>query len=133
LAVSIILLMLTITQSVGPWILRIYASLRVGHYLLKNSAPKQCQYTYLSDLKLAHKLRDLDCSHFDDFFTKAMIKGAGNLLLYTNIVRKAKFVLTFPLLKLLGHEVAKSDWSVDSKRVFWAACCLAFFGSFRLA
>jgi hypothetical protein len=87
---------------------------------------------YLSDLKLAHKLRDLDCSHFEDFFTKAMIKGASNLLLYTDIIKKAKFVLTYPLLKLLGHEIAKSEWSVDSKRVIWTACCLAFFGSFRL-
>jgi hypothetical protein len=32
----------------------------------------------------------------------------------------------------LGHEIASSDWDPASKLVFWAACCTAFFGSFRL-
>ncbi len=87
---------------------------------------------YLSDLKLAHGLRGLNTDHFDDIFVKKMIKGAENLLLYTNICKKTRLVMTFPVLKLLGHEVAKSNWTVDSKRVFWTACCVAFFGSFRL-
>jgi hypothetical protein len=35
-------------------------------------------------------------------------------------------------LKLLGNKIAVADWSTDSKRIFWTASCLAFFGSFRL-
>jgi hypothetical protein len=87
---------------------------------------------YLSDLKLAHKLRNLDTAHFDDFFVKSMLKGASNLMLYSVIINKSKFVMTFPLLKIVGHEIAKSNWTEDSKRVLWSACSLAFFGSFRL-
>jgi hypothetical protein len=40
--------------------------------------------------------------------------------------------MSFPLLKIIGHEIALSNWSMDSKLVFWTACCVAFFGSFRL-
>ncbi len=61
-----------------------------------------------------------------------MIKGAKNLNLYSNIFKPAKFVMTFPLLKILGHEIAESKWTDKSKIVVWAACCVAFFGSFRL-
>jgi hypothetical protein len=87
---------------------------------------------YLSDIKLAHKLRNQPCSFEDDFFISAMIKGAKNLNLYSSIFKPAKFVMTFPLLKILGHEIANSEWTKDSKTVVWAACCVAFFGSFRL-
>jgi hypothetical protein len=87
---------------------------------------------YLSDLKLAHKLRNLDSSQFDDFFIKSMLKGAERLLLYSTICKRTRLVLTYPLLRLLGNEIAVSDWSDDSKRTFWTTCCLAFFGSFRL-
>ena len=61
-----------------------------------------------------------------------MVKGAERLLLYSDICKTTKLVMTFPLLKLLGNEIAQSNWSVDSKRTFWTACCVAFFGSFRL-
>jgi hypothetical protein len=87
---------------------------------------------YLSDLKLAHNLRGLETEIFNDFFIKSMLKGAENLALYKNISKRARLIMTLPLLKILGHEIAKSSWSSDSKRVFWSACCLAFFGSFRM-
>jgi hypothetical protein len=68
----------------------------------------------------------------NDFFIKAMLKGAKNVSLYTNITKKSKFVMSFPLLRIIGHKIALSTWPNDSKLVFWSACCLAFFGSFRL-
>jgi hypothetical protein len=61
-----------------------------------------------------------------------MLKGAKNISLYSNICKPAKFVMSYPLLKLIGHEIAISHWSNETKTIFWAACCLAFFGSFRL-
>jgi hypothetical protein len=61
-----------------------------------------------------------------------MIKGAGNLALYSNLSKRTRLIMTLPLLKILGHEIAISSWSQDSKRIFWTACCLAFFGSFRM-
>jgi hypothetical protein len=87
---------------------------------------------YLSDIKLAHCLRDLKPPDNNDFFVTSMLKGAENLSLYSSIVRESKLVMSYPLLKLLGHEIAKSNWSLNNKKVFWAACCLAFFGSFRM-
>jgi hypothetical protein len=98
---------------------------------VQNMSPNSV-LVYLSDIKLAHKLRSQACSFENDFFISAMIKGAKNLNLYSNIFKPAKFVMTFPLLKILGHEIASSGWSEESKTVTWAACCIAFFGSFRL-
>lgn len=40
--------------------------------------------------------------------------------------------MSLPLLKLLGHEISLSSWSSNSKRIVWTACCLAFYGSFRM-
>ena len=40
-------------------------------------------------------------------------------------------VMTLPLLRILGHQIANSGWRSDSKQVFWTAAVLAFFGSFR--
>ncbi len=51
---------------------------------------------------------------------------------YNEICKPAKFVMSFHLLKLIGHEVAKSNWDKDKKLVIWTACCVAFFGSFQL-
>jgi hypothetical protein len=87
---------------------------------------------YLSDLKMAHKIRNVEASFENDYFINAMIKGAKNISLYSTICKRSRFVMSFPLLKLLGHEIATSNWSQDSKSVFWTACCVAFFGSFRL-
>jgi hypothetical protein len=61
-----------------------------------------------------------------------MIKGAKNLATYKDICKPAKFVMSFHLLKIIGHEIAKSNWDKDKKLVVWSACCVAFFGSFRL-
>jgi hypothetical protein len=85
---------------------------------------------YLSDLKMAHKIRNLEAKFENDFFIHAMIKGAKNISLYSSISKRSRFLMSFPLLKLLGHKIAISNWSQDSKSVFWAACCVAFFGSF---
>jgi len=87
---------------------------------------------YISDLKLAHNLRDLDSNFFDDFFTKTMLKGADHINMYESITRKAKLVMTFNMLKILGHQIRLSDWTFEKKKLFWAASCLAYFGSFRM-
>jgi hypothetical protein len=81
---------------------------------------------YISDLKLAHKLRNLQCPFENDVFVPLMLKGAKNLATYKEICKPAKFVMSFHLLKIIGHEVAKSDWNKDSKLVIWKACCIAF-------
>jgi len=39
--------------------------------------------------------------------------------------------MSLPLLKILGHALAKKDWTENSKQVVWGAATLAFFGSLR--
>ncbi len=87
---------------------------------------------YLSDIKTAHKLKDVHIENFSDFFVNSMLKGASNLALYNSISSKARLVTTLPLLNILGHEIASCTWPEMSKRVMWTACCVAFFGSFRM-
>jgi hypothetical protein len=62
-----------------------------------------------------------------------MLKGAKNLSLYKSIFKPARFVMSFHLLKILGHEIAICHWDSYTKALYWAACCIAFFGSFRLS
>jgi hypothetical protein len=62
-----------------------------------------------------------------------MIKGAKNLASYKATTKEPKAVMTLSCLKILGHEIATSDWSTWKKSAFWAACTLAFFGSFRIS
>ncbi len=78
-------------------------------------------------------MRNVPCSFHCDFFICSMLNGAKNLSLYKTIFKPAKFVMSYQLLRILGHEIATSNWKQDSKTVFWSACCLAFFGSFRIA
>ncbi len=87
---------------------------------------------YLSDLKLAHELRNKNTDAFDDFFLKKMLKGADHLKMYSDIKSKTKLVMSFQMLRILGHEIVKSDWTVEKKKIFWGASCLAYFGSFRM-
>jgi hypothetical protein len=85
----------------------------------------------MSNLRLIHELRGLDFSVFKSFLCKTQIRGAQNLAFYTSIARGNKKVFTLPSMKILGHEIAKCDWSTHSKSVVWSAALLAFFGSFR--
>jgi hypothetical protein len=40
--------------------------------------------------------------------------------------------MSIHLLKIVGHEITISHWEQESKTLLWAACCLTFFGSFRI-
>ena len=52
--------------------------------------------------------------------------------IYKENVIQTRKVMTLPILKILGHQISLSQWSENSKQVFWTACTTAFFGSFRL-
>lgn len=88
--------------------------------------------SYISSLTTIHKLNDADTKSLNAALTKTAIKGIENLSLYDNMVSPTRKVMTFELLKLAGHEIAKKDWSLDSKQVIWTCTVIAFFGSLRL-
>jgi hypothetical protein len=99
--------------------------------LTENGLKSSTVRSYLSSIAMAHKLSDMEhnCSNF---IVNLLLRGAENLCLYKPIVRNTRKVMTLPLLKIIGHYVATSNWSENSKLVFWSACVVAFFGSFRL-
>ena len=52
--------------------------------------------------------------------------------IYADQVKGTRKVMSLPLLKMLGNEIAKTMWDENSKQVVWSALTLAFFGSFRM-
>ena len=52
--------------------------------------------------------------------------------IYADQVKGTRKVMSLPLLKILGNEIAKTTWDENSKQVVWSALTLAFFGSFRM-
>ncbi len=94
---------------------------------LKTSSVK----TYHSNLSTIHELRGLGRVNCFQGLTKRALKGAENIAFYKSVVDDSRKVMTLPLLKLLGHEIAHSSWSKHNKQVYWTACTTAFFGSFR--
>jgi hypothetical protein len=61
-----------------------------------------------------------------------LIRGAENLHFYSKEKKEQKKVMSIPLLRILGHELAKNNWSEHSKVVVWSTYSVAFMGSFRL-
>ena len=87
--------------------------------------------SYLSSISSILKLKNVDPSLFSSYVSKTLLKGGKNREHLFSSPKPSRKVMTLELLKILGHEIATSDWSQDSKRVFWVACCTLFFGSFR--
>jgi hypothetical protein len=94
---------------------------------LKNSTVK----SYLSSLAFYHKLRNWDSSACSSFIANTMLKGAKNVELYSELSKQARKVMTYPLLKILSHQIATSTWSDKDKQVLWTLFSVAFFGSCR--
>jgi hypothetical protein len=95
---------------------------------LKSSTVK----AYLSSMALYHRLNGLDESNCSNYLSKLIIRGAENLEITSCSKQRQRNVVTLPVLKILGHEVANSMWDSLSKQIFWVAACLSFFGSLRM-
>jgi hypothetical protein len=65
--------------------------------------------SYVSNLKLIHKLKGLPTTGCSNFKCKTLIRGAQNLQFYKEKVKEQKKVMSLPLLRLMGHELAKSN------------------------
>ena len=60
------------------------------------------------------------------------MRGKENMEIYANQIKGTRKVMSLPLLKILGNEIAKLNWNENSKQVVWSAFTLSFFGSFRM-
>jgi len=99
--------------------------------LSKGSLKPSTLQAYLGGLKCLHELKGLDSKGFEGYILKSVIRGGENLEVYKGLAKATRKVMTLPLLKILGHEIAKSGWEKNSKLVMWGAVTVAFFGSFR--
>ena len=88
--------------------------------------------SYVNSLSSIHQLLGQDSTIFSSLITKAILRGTENLETSKVQYKHTRKVFTLPLLKLLGHEIARASWPDDSKRVFWSCACVSFFGSFRI-
>lgn len=88
--------------------------------------------SYISSISLFLKLREKDYSFCSSFMVSSLLRGIENLEFYRNVHKGTRKVMTLPLLKLIGHQIANAKWTNDSKQVFWTALTVAFFGSLRL-
>ena len=104
----------------------------ISYLFLSRKLKHSSVESYLSSLSTIFRIKGMDAGVFTSFQTKLQVRGGKNqeyLFLPPSPTRK---VMNLEILKIVGHEIAIADWCSDSKRVFWAACCLLFFGSFRV-
>jgi hypothetical protein len=73
----------------------------------------------------------MDSKNCFSFQTKTLLKGAKNLEFYKQSNKTIRRAVTYPLLKVLCHQIALSQWNKFNKQVFWTALSVAFFGSMR--
>jgi hypothetical protein len=98
----------------------------------KKLKPSSVQ-TYISSLVKLHKLRGFHDYEVKDKTTTAILRGASNLLMCAPTPpRSTRRVMSLPLLKLLGHNLASTDWHPGTKQTIWAACLVGFFGTARM-
>ncbi len=88
--------------------------------------------TYMSSLATLHKLQQLPDNFSNNYVIKLAIRGAENLELYNGSKFSTRRAVSLPLLKIIGSAIANTKWSIKNKQVFWTACVVAFFGSFRM-
>jgi hypothetical protein len=89
--------------------------------------------TYVSSLATLQKLMGNNQDFATSYLTKTVLKGVRNAKAVQTPKESSRLVFTLPLLKILGHCIMSQDWDPDSKRIFWAASTLLFFGSFRIS
>jgi len=86
---------------------------------------------YLSGIKFVHTLRGMPNTHIsDDQVLSLLLKGVA----HNPTIKKpnTRRVVTFPILRILGHRIAHTSWSSLTKQVLWAASTTAFFASARM-
>jgi hypothetical protein len=88
---------------------------------------------YLSSVKLAHELRNLECKNYgDDRIIKLLYAGAENVIGCNAPIAEKRRAMNLSTLLLIGHRIASSDWQAYSKQIVWTACTVAFFTSVRM-
>jgi hypothetical protein len=89
--------------------------------------------SYLYSLSLAHEFQGMKCvDYLNDKLLKLILTGADNVKDLCNPKDSTRRAMTYSTLLILGHKLAKSDYSSFDRQVIWSACTTAFFTSVRL-
>jgi hypothetical protein len=103
----------------------------VTYAILNRKLKSTTVKSYFSSLNFYHELRNMESSACSNFLVGTMLKGAKNIELYTDIVKQTRKAMTYPLLKILSHQIAIKSWPVIDEQILWTLFTVAFFGSFR--
>lgn len=88
---------------------------------------------YLSSVKLAHALGNLQCPDFvNDTIIKMILKEAENISNLNEVNTVQRPPMSLNSLRVLGHRLAITNWKVFSKQIIWTACTVSFFSSCRM-
>ena len=68
-----------------------------------------------------------DSAIFASLVSKAILRGTENYETSKALSKHTRKVFTLPLLKLLGYEIAKTNWFENSKKIRWTYICVSFF------
>jgi hypothetical protein len=80
----------------------------VSWALLEKGLKADTVKTYLSSINVAHNLRGLG-SNCSNVIISSMLKGAKNMSLYEGLTRGTRKAMSYPLIKLLQHQIFKSE------------------------
>ena len=69
--------------------------------------------SYLHNISLVHKLKNIDHSNCNDFFLTTTLKGAKNWELYENLHKKGKPTITIQLLRNVVIETRQTGLLED--------------------
>ena len=89
---------------------------------------------YMSGLRFFHLLLDVSDAAFDSFLVNKVKIAIGNLRLAKLVQPPPKrCAITFPVMKLFGHELAKDQSaSLWDKQIVWTCALLAYWAALRL-
>jgi hypothetical protein len=57
---------------------------------------------------------------------RSLLKGSEHARFYTSTSSPSRRTITFSILKLLGHQIASSHWSLNSQLTVWTTALTAF-------
>ena len=119
----------TFTWPISNDVMRGFAS----YCILKRNLKPSSINSYISSIVCLHKLKGFVDYTAKDELVSSLLRGAGNLLMSSEAPpTNRRRVITLPLLKHIGHKLAKSGWSRNTQQTIWACCLTAFFGSAQM-
>jgi hypothetical protein len=82
---------------------------------------------YLSSLNQLHQLLGFPNLHIrSDFLVQTLLKGSEHARFYHQNPTSTRRTVSFPILKLLGHQISISPWSLNSQLTVWTTALVAF-------